>query len=73
MACEDGEREREREREREIDLSIVHETQSIPSYKAVIQISPVILNIKKNHDDTYWTLCDWKNSRKLPESTGGNG
>ena len=50
------ERGREREREREIHLTIVHETHSIPSYKVVIQISPVILNMEKNHDDTYWTL-----------------
>ena len=30
------EKNREREREKEIHLSIVHETQSIPSYKVVI-------------------------------------
>ena len=57
-------REREREREREIHLFIVHETQSIPSHKIAIEISPAILNMEKNHDDTYWTLCDWKNSNE---------
>ena len=45
-------------------LSIVHETQYILSYKVVIHISQVILNMEKKHEYTYWTHCDWKKFKR---------